>query len=260
MTADELTRALIEETTLEDISESYRPVVEIIGIEKFIELSEYAKGDELYFPKTENIIAPARNRRIKKEWNGYNSKQLAEKYNLTTKQIGNILKDEPMIGQMSLFDLVDEEEKERRAQLITETQLGIMERQGQQLIGRRLTVLTEGFEEESGAWFGRSYMDAPDVDGRVYFTAAQPPAPGDFVEVEPAGGHNISPSVAVFLLPCVGLGLGYALGANLLHLSELAAMATAALGLAAGFVPALLMDRAIARSKAPEFSILKRLR
>ena len=33
--------------------------------------------------------------------------------------------------------------------------------------------------------------------------------PGDFVEVEPAGGHNISTSVAVFLLPCVGLGLGY---------------------------------------------------
>ena len=81
MVADELTRALIEETTLEDISESYRPVVDIIGIEKFIELSEYAKGDELYFPKTENIIAPARNRRIKKEWNGYNSKELAEKYN-----------------------------------------------------------------------------------------------------------------------------------------------------------------------------------
>ena len=52
MVADELTRALIEETTLEDISESYRPVVDIIGIEKFIELSEYAKGDELYFPKT----------------------------------------------------------------------------------------------------------------------------------------------------------------------------------------------------------------
>ena len=74
-------------------------------IQKFIELSEYAKGDELYFPKTENIIAPARNRRIKKEWNGYNSKELAEKYNLTTKQIGNILKDEPMIGQMSIFDM-----------------------------------------------------------------------------------------------------------------------------------------------------------
>lgn len=104
MAVDELTRALIEETTMEDIAENYRPVVEIIGIEKFVELSDYARGDELYFPKAENIIAPARNRRIKKEWNGYNVKELAEKYNLTIKQIGNILKDEPMIGQLSLFD------------------------------------------------------------------------------------------------------------------------------------------------------------
>ena len=105
MVADTLIQELIAETALEDISDSYRPVVEIIGIEKFIELSDYAKGDELYFPKTENIIAPARNRRIKKEWNGYNIKELAEKYNLTIKQIGNILKDEPLIGQISLFDL-----------------------------------------------------------------------------------------------------------------------------------------------------------
>lgn len=84
--------------------------------------------------------------------------------------------------------------------------------------------------------------------------------PGDFVEVEPAGGRNYSTSVAVFLLPCVGLGAGYALGMNLFHLSEVAALLTAALGLAAGFVPALLMDRAIARSRAPEFAILKQLR
>ena len=84
--------------------------------------------------------------------------------------------------------------------------------------------------------------------------------PGDFVAVEPAGRRNYSTSVAVFLLPCVGLGLGYALGVNLLHLGEAAALITAVLGLAAGFVPAVLMDRAIARSCAPEFSILKQLR
>ena len=66
--------------------------------------------------------------------------------------------------------------------------------------------------------------------------------------------------VAVFLLPCVGLGVGYALGTNLLHLSELTAMVTALLGLAAGFIPAFLMNRAITRSAAPEFAILKQLR
>ena len=40
--------------------------------------------------------------------------------------------------------------------------------------------------------------------------------PGDFVEVEPAGRRNISTSVVVFLLPCVGLALGYALVMELL--------------------------------------------
>lgn len=84
--------------------------------------------------------------------------------------------------------------------------------------------------------------------------------PGDFVEVEPSGGRNISASVVVFLLPCVGLGAGYALGMSLFHLGELTALLTAALGLAAGFIPAVLMNRAIARSPVPEFAILKQLR
>lgn len=83
--------------------------------------------------------------------------------------------------------------------------------------------------------------------------------PGDMVEVAPSGGHNIGISVVVFLLPCVGLALGYVLGQSLLNLGEGAALGTAVLGLAAGFVPAFLVNRAITRSKAPEFHILKLL-
>ena len=84
--------------------------------------------------------------------------------------------------------------------------------------------------------------------------------PGDFVEVEPAGGHNYSTVAAVFLLPCVGLGLGYVLGTDVLRLSELTALLTAVLGMVVGFVPAFLMNRAIIRRNAPEFAILKQLR
>ncbi|MGE4275784.1 MAG: SoxR reducing system RseC family protein [Lawsonibacter sp.] len=80
---------------------------------------------------------------------------------------------------------------------------------------------------------------------------------GDVVEVAPVGGHNISTSVVVFLLPCIGLAAGYVLGQSLLHLSEIAALGTAAIGLVAGFVPAFLVNRSITRSKAPEFKILK---
>ena len=83
--------------------------------------------------------------------------------------------------------------------------------------------------------------------------------PGDIVEVEPASGHNISASVVVFLLPCVGLGVGYVMGQALLNLSELAAMGTAFLGLVVGFLPAYLLNRAMTRSQAPEFTILKSL-
>lgn len=101
-------RELVNETTTEDIAERYRPIVDIIGVEAFVELAIYACGDELYFPKPENIVAPARNRRVKKEYTGYNLKALAEKYNLTTVQIRNILKDEPAPGQMSIFDILDE--------------------------------------------------------------------------------------------------------------------------------------------------------
>ncbi len=84
--------------------------------------------------------------------------------------------------------------------------------------------------------------------------------PGDHVEVEPASGHNISISFIVFLLPCAGLALGYVLGQALFSLGEIAALGTAAAGLVVGFVPAVLLNRAIARSQRPEFSILKFLR
>lgn len=106
---DRLMRELVNETKEEDIADRYRPIVDIIGVDAFVELSIYACGDELYFPKPESIVAPARNRRVKKEYNGYNLKELAEKYNLTTVQIRNILKDEPMIGQMSIFDMENEQ-------------------------------------------------------------------------------------------------------------------------------------------------------
>lgn len=101
---DKLLEELIEETTIDDIGERYREIVELTGIRMFILLSNYARGDELYFPKVENVVAPARNRRIKKEYNGYNAKELADRYNLTVKQIQNVLKDEPLVGQMNLED------------------------------------------------------------------------------------------------------------------------------------------------------------
>ena len=106
---DRLMRELVNETKEEDIADRYRPIVDIIGVDAFVELSIYACGDELYFPKPENIVAPARNRRGKKEYKCYKLKEPWGKDKPTPPQIRNILKDEPMIGQMSIFDMENEQ-------------------------------------------------------------------------------------------------------------------------------------------------------
>ena len=105
---EELLNELIDDTREEDIPDRYREIVNIVGIRKFVELSNYARGDELYFPKVENIVSSARNRRIKKEFrDGSSEKELSDRCNLTIKQIWNILKDEPIRGQMNLGDFLD---------------------------------------------------------------------------------------------------------------------------------------------------------
>lgn len=80
---------------------------------------------------------------------------------------------------------IDEEVKRRRADLVMETQHPIVEAFNQSQIGRVLTVAVEGHERN--VCYGRSYMDAPDIDTRVYFTSSRKPRIGDYVEVEVTG-------------------------------------------------------------------------
>ncbi len=84
-------------------------------------------------------------------------------------------------GEME--DQIDEEIKEHRAELISESQMIIMERLGEKHVGTDIEVLTEGFDRYAECWFGRSKMDAPDTDGKVFFTAEQRPYLGQMVTV-----------------------------------------------------------------------------
>ena len=83
-----------------------------------------------------------------------------------------------------LPDQIDEDVKERRAEIIMQDQTAIMERKGLSFIGKELDVLVEGFDRYAECWFGRSYMDAPDIDGKVFFsTGGKRPMLGSFVKV-----------------------------------------------------------------------------
>ena len=79
---------------------------------------------------------------------------------------------------------LDEEVKAHRAELIMDRQMEIMERQGMELIGKTLEVLVEGYDRYAECWFGRSWRDAPDVDGKIFFTTGgRRPRLGSFVQV-----------------------------------------------------------------------------
>ena len=64
---------------------------------------------------------------------------------------------------------VDEEEAQRRADLIMELQAPIMDEFCQGFCGKTIRVLCEGSDEEAGMLYGRSYADSPDIDGQVFF-------------------------------------------------------------------------------------------
>ena len=81
-----------------------------------------------------------------------------------------------------LPDQIDEEVKERRRAELYALQEQVMDEASAKQVGRTLTILCCGREEEDQC-FGRSYMDSPDIDGLVYFESADAQA-GDFVRVK----------------------------------------------------------------------------
>lgn len=81
-------------------------------------------------------------------------------------------------------DQIDEDVKQRRVERIMEDQMNRMQEWGEGLAGQTLTVLTEGFDRYAECWYGRSAADAPDIDGKIFFTAnGKKPKPGEFVRV-----------------------------------------------------------------------------
>lgn len=81
---------------------------------------------------------------------------------------------------------IDDEIKQRRAEIIMEQQMQIMEEYCQSLIGKTIEVVCEGYDRYAECYFGRTMADSPDVDGKVFFniTGDKKPAVGEFVKVE----------------------------------------------------------------------------
>ena len=81
------------------------------------------------------------------------------------------------------MEFVDNEIAQKRAEIIEMIQSGIMDDYNAAMIGKRLEVLVEGFDEEFEQYYGRTYADSPDIDGRVWLACDEPLTEGEFVTV-----------------------------------------------------------------------------
>lgn len=79
---------------------------------------------------------------------------------------------------------LDEETKAHRADIIMETQNIIANEKNNAYNEKILEVVTEGFDRYGDCYFGRSAMDAPDIDGKIFFTSKKKLVPGLFVKVK----------------------------------------------------------------------------
>ena len=80
-------------------------------------------------------------------------------------------------------DQVDEETAAHRADIIMQQQMLISAENNEKLLGKELEAVVEGFDKFGECWFGRTPLDAPDIDGKVFFSSESPLEIGDFVKI-----------------------------------------------------------------------------
>ena len=90
---------------------------------------------------------------------------------------------EPGSPAAGMDNQVELAEKRRRLELLTQLQMEVTDRYCEERVGKTVTVLCEGFDEESGRYLGRSGAESPGIDGVIYLESSEDLEPGQFYEV-----------------------------------------------------------------------------
>ncbi|MBR4318741.1 MAG: 30S ribosomal protein S12 methylthiotransferase RimO [Oscillospiraceae bacterium] len=83
-----------------------------------------------------------------------------------------------------LPDQIEEEIRQHRADVIMEQQMTISAEYNALQLGTIKTAVVEGFDKWAECYFGRTKADAPDIDGKIFFSSAEPLQCGQYVQVK----------------------------------------------------------------------------
>ena len=90
----------------------------------------------------------------------------------------------------SMPDQIPEEVKEERQAELMELQQDIVFDQAEDRIGEELLVMIEGKVADENAYVGRTYRDAPNVDGLIFVNTSEELMSGDFARVKVTGSAD----------------------------------------------------------------------
>ena len=77
----------------------------------------------------------------------------------------------------------DADVAQARAEMVERIQSAIMDAYSENIIGSCLEVLVDGYDEEQEQYFGRTFADSPEIDGRVWIASEEALSEGNFVRV-----------------------------------------------------------------------------
>ena len=83
----------------------------------------------------------------------------------------------------TILGIVKGRRNELFAQMVEEIQSRIMDECNMALMGKTLEVLVDGFDPEQEQFYGRTYADSPEIDGRVWIASEEALVEGSFVKV-----------------------------------------------------------------------------
>ncbi len=83
-----------------------------------------------------------------------------------------------------LDGMLDGEIRAERAEIINERQNAILDEINESLVGKTLQTIVEGYDSYTDSYYGRTTMDAPEIDTQIIFTCGYELNDGDFVDVE----------------------------------------------------------------------------
>lgn len=77
----------------DDLPEPLATIAGLVGVEQAIMLVDKLGGERIYLPCLSTLRRQVRDRKIQKEFTGYNIRTLAQKYTLSAQRVRQILKD-----------------------------------------------------------------------------------------------------------------------------------------------------------------------